>query len=533
MANVLFKRGLETSLPANGSAQDGVLYFALNAADNSATSGRLFLGMPNGNRVPIAEGITTVTSIASLPAAAQHAGEFYYETSGNILAYSNGTSWLQVNLSSEVTSLAQAATASEDSGTVTLTLSQEGGSQGDKTASFVLTGSDNLHIAAGTGANELVLSADDTTYTLGTAAGTVTTNAAKVQLTPSVGSVQAFEVVGKNGVTVTLSNNNIELAVDPGEVGAISSFSMGNGDGDAGLNGFYGDITEAGGGHKIGSIDPVIAFGNNAAQSAHFTSGTATLAVYTISEVDDLIDGLEKTLDAVVYRGTAASEATLTTTEGVHNGDAWKASATFSLNGAEVPVGALIIARGTETDGVIPAGGVTYDVITGDTADTTYSFSGITHGVILKSSTGSESSSFALATDSAQLVLSDSGSGEAKTVSIALATVSVGSSTGTAIAQSAGNGASINAVTAVSTDSYGRVTGIEKTSFSVLDTVLSASERALAVATANNVATVSDTVKDTAGNEAVASFAIGSAGNSITVTSSDNAINLDLVWGSF
>ena len=499
MANVLFKRGLETSLPANGSAQDGVLYFALNAADNSATSGRLFLGMPNGNRVPIAEGITSVTSVANLPeASASHAGEFYYASEGNILAYCTGSAWLQVNLSSQVTSLTQAATVTNSSGTVALTLSQSGGGEGEKATSFVLTASDNVHIAAGTVSNELVLSADDTTYTLATST-TTTTNAAKITLTPSTGSVQAFEVIGKNGVTITRSGTNIELEVDPGQVGAI---------------------------------DPIIVYGNNGNESVHFNGGTATINAYTISQVDNLLDSLKKTLDAVTYRGTATTSAALTTTEGVHNGDAWKAAAEFEIGTTTVPVGALIIATGTEVDGVIPTADVTYDIITGDQADTTYSFSGTTHGVILKASTGDESSSFALASNSNQLVLSDSGSENAKTVSIALATVTTSSTSGTAISQSSGGTASITAVTGVSTDSYGRVTGVEKTSFSVVDTMLS-SDRTTTITTTSNVATITDVVKDTASGEASSTRSIGSSGQSITVTSSGNAINLDLVWGSF
>ena len=271
---------------------------------------------------------------------------------------------------------------------------------------------------------------------------------------------------------------------------------------------------------------------NNGNESVHFNGGTATINAYTISQVDGLLNSLKKTLDAVTYRGTATSSAALTTTEGVHNGDAWKAAAEFEIGTTTVPVGALIIAKGKEVDGVIPTADVTYDIITGDQADTTYSFSGTTHGVILKASTGDESSSFALASNSNQLVLSDSGSETAKTVSIALATVTTSSTSGTAISQSSGGTASITAVTGVSTDSYGRVTGVEKTSFSVLDTVLSAT-RTTTITTTSNVATITDVVKDSASNEASSTRSIGSSGQSITVTSSGNAINLDLVWGSF
>lgn len=531
MANVIFKRGLETALPANGSAQDGVLYFTTDTK-------RLFLGMPEGQRIPIAEGITSVTSVTDLPAASGHEGEFYYASNGNILAYSNGASWLQVNLSSEVSTLSYAATVSNDVGTVQLTLDQTGGNQGQKSAAFVLTASDNVNIAAGTASNELVISADDTTYTLATGTATAS-NAAAITLTPSTGSVQAFEVIGNNGVTIARNaSGNIELAVNVSEVGTISTFTMGTGNTATSTLGFYADIQESSGTHKIGTIDPIIVYGGSANQSEHFAGGTATLAVYTVSEVDNLIANLEKTLDAVHYMGTATDSTGLVDTNGkVHTGDAWKAASDFTLNGSTVKAGSLIIAHPAEgkseqSDGTIASGDVAYDIISGDSTDTTYSFSGITHGVQLEGSTDGVKGSLQLQTDSTQLVLTDGGSGTTKTVSIGLAAVTTSATTASAITQSSGSTATVAAVTGVTTDSYGRVTGVETTSFTVIDTTLSTS-RTFTVSTVSNVATINDSVSDSAGNIATAAYSIGSSGNSVTVTSSGTAINLELVWGSF
>lgn len=537
MANVLFKRGLESALPANGSAVDGALYFTTDTK-------RLFLGLSDHTRIPIAEGITTVESVTDLPAAgASNAGQFYYASNGNILAYSDGSSWLQVNNSSYVSSGA-IATASD--GQVTLTLSQTGGPNAGQTvtASFVLTASDNVTIAKG-GANELIISSkdDNTTYALTTSALAADAGASVILTSnEATNNVQSFDIKKGTGINVVRGNDgSITISTNASEIGGIADVTLAPGNGESGAeasnNGFYIDITGTDNSHKTDTLDPTIVYGGSANQTAHFVSGAASLAVYTASEVDDLIEGLEKTLDAVTYRGTVASESDLNVKGAVHNGDAWKASSDFVIgsgNGAvNVPAGALIIARGTETDGAIPAGGVTYDVITGDTTDTTYSFVGITNGVKLHNSQNADVGSFALATNSAELTLTDSGTTDAKTVTINLADVTVGTTTGTAVVQNATETKTFAVISAVSTDSKGRVTGVETTSVTVVDTVLN-SARTLSVAAANNVATITDTVADTAGTSATASYSIGtSSGSALEITASGSAINVDLVWGDF
>lgn len=104
MANVLFKRGLHSALPAENAATDGVFYLTTD-------TNRLYVGQGT-KLVELNKSITVVDTIAKLPAVANvEVGQFYYVKgpnagadnvqNGNILAVcvSDGTTkrWVQVN----------------------------------------------------------------------------------------------------------------------------------------------------------------------------------------------------------------------------------------------------------------------------------------------------------------------------------------------------------------------------------------------------------------------------------------------------
>lgn len=95
----------------------------------------------------------------------------------------------------------------------------------------------------------------------------------------------------------------------------------------------------------------------------------------------DWIDNELKNLDAFRYKGTVASAADLTSKTGVTIGDTYKASASFELGNETVHVGDIIIANGTETDGVITS--PTWDVLhTENNTDTTYVLSAKNDGTL-------------------------------------------------------------------------------------------------------------------------------------------------------
>lgn len=95
----------------------------------------------------------------------------------------------------------------------------------------------------------------------------------------------------------------------------------------------------------------------------------------------DWIDNELKNLDAFRYKGTVSSAAELTAKTGVAIGDTYKASGAFTLGNEQVHIGDIIIANGTETDGVIAS--PTWDVLhTENNTDTTYVLSAKSDGTL-------------------------------------------------------------------------------------------------------------------------------------------------------
>ena len=116
-------------------------------------------------------------------------------------------------------------------------------------------------------------------------------------------------------------------------------------------------------------LDPAISYGHTSAVYAKFRGGIAELDVYTTSETDakissEIVDHL-KGVNALHYKGTVATVSELTAKDDgtAQIGDVWKASADFTYNGESIKAGDLFIAQGTETNGVIPANGVTWAIV--------------------------------------------------------------------------------------------------------------------------------------------------------------------------
>lgn len=87
MANVAFKRGLQSALPV--SAVDGVFYLTTD-------TNRLYVGQGT-NLVELNKSITVVAKVADLPITGVAGGQFYYAELENILCVYSGTEWVQIN----------------------------------------------------------------------------------------------------------------------------------------------------------------------------------------------------------------------------------------------------------------------------------------------------------------------------------------------------------------------------------------------------------------------------------------------------
>ncbi len=561
MANVLFKRGLQADLPASGSNSvvDGALYFTTDTK-------RLFLG--NGtNMLPIAEGIQVVTSVSDLPTASDHNGEFYYLTAGNILAWSDGSTWLQTNPNTKLKADQRTALSTDttDIGKVKLEFEDTDGTK--VVGSFkIAAGTSNVTIGRNSNDGSLTISVDpDTTYELKTTGGASdnTNDDVVLQLDSSkANDDSSIALKNSNSVTVKRdqSTGAISFDINPNGVGGITSTDIIEGSGaitngtPASPNGFTSEIVLSNGQRKYASTDPTIKYGENAAQEVHFVNGAATLDVLTRTEVNQAIDDLEKTINAMTYRGAVSSAneipSSITAGGAYHNGDVYLADNDFTINGTPVKPGYLIVIQGSEgTDGTIPAANVNYEIITGNSTDTTYQIATVSHGIDIKSGNAVIGEIKLTAGDAIDLTDTTSANGSAVSGTTNINSIQIkhanitrndthvpasgatdddrGSETAV---QTARAPMTFMVVDEVTTNNQGHVTAVNYKKVTVQDSTLNVGAFTTTSTAANNVATVQ---MQSGGTDKLAlQFKLASTG-SINVTGSGDTTTIDVVWGSF
>lgn len=568
MANVLFKRGTQAQLPASGSSGviDGALYFTTDTK-------RLFLG--NGTAMlPIAEGIQVVTSVSELPDANLHQGEFYFVQTSNILAWSDGSTWLQTNPNTKLTTGQNAALSTDttDIGKVKLDITDTSGTH--VVGAFkIAAGTQNVTIGRDSTTGDLTISVDpDTTYELKSSGGASnnTNNDVVLTLDGSAGTDTSIALKNSSSVTVNRTAGSggnpdeISFVINPNGIGGITSTDIIEGSGaitngsPASPNGFTSEIVLSNGTKKYASTDPLITYGQNGAQQVHFVSGVATLDVLTRTEVNTAISDLEKTINAMTYRGavSSADDIPSSTTAGsaFHNGDVYLASSEFTIGSGneaqQVKPGYLIVIQGTEgSDGTIPANQVTYEVITGNSTDTTYQIVTVTHGIDIKSG-NAVVGEIKLTTDGT-IDLTDTTSANANAVSgttnvnsiqikhanvtrtdtHAPAASATDDDRGEATAeQTARQDLVFMVVDEITTNAQGHVTAVNYKKVTVKDSTLNIGAFTTTSTAAANTATVK--MESNGVDKLALQFKLASTG-SIQVTGSGDTTTIDVVWGTF
>lgn len=390
MANVAFKRGLESSLAKslyNYAGSDAVQVTEGTFYLTSDTN-RLFIGKNvegKGVRaVPVNQGALPVPSVDSLPSAeAAIPGQFYYVTSSNILCVSSKGKWVQINPNTDTTLSTRVTTG-------------EVHTAGGKTfvqVKDVITDTSNMTFTGHHGIEGGVgLEVTVTEVTDGLVKYPV------IKLTPSVYKISTVvnesAASGKGSVDIVVNDgsagdvhkstvsftagNNVKIAssgegkvtvsaTDTTLKQSASSMSF-NANGQLSVN-----IADTAGNTVTVTETPKIKLGDNATEYT-FNGAVATLPVYTKTEVD----AIKKDLNAMHYKGTAKG-GVLATTASI--GDTYKIvgndftiaksvvnnvadlSYNTSTNSIALKHGDLIIATGTEVDGVITAATLKWDVI--------------------------------------------------------------------------------------------------------------------------------------------------------------------------
>lgn len=525
MANVMFKRGLQASIPRNGSAQDGVFYLTTD-------TNRLYVGMSDKSCVLLNQTVNFVDSLSSLQTMstawntdqkAAHINDLYYITGANILAVWTGEQqgWIQINPDTNTTN-AEVSVESSTTGGNRIVVTVKDSAQNSQSGSMPISASNGITL--GFENKGLQISGD--TYDMSAQA---VTGGVELDLNSAKQTDSAVKILGSSNVTVEMDNSDVK----------ISAKDTYNVDTDVSLDSagqISVTVTDSNGDTATGTSSPIsIGYGKNSSSSAVLGSA---LDVYTTSEVDNLINGL----NGMTFKGTVGDAAGVGSsslpTSGVSVGDVYMVSGhlevTSSLvadgnmpEGNTAQSGDLFVATGTEgNNGVISSGLKWHYVPSGDDLTNT-----IYHTVVnaanmlfdVQDDSNSSIGSIKIANGTA-MAATGSVSGKDLTVTVNHGNVTCTPTTETAESDKT----SITAITGITVNGQGHVTGYKtKTvgvkTYTLQDAVVSAS---------NDNANVSIQLKDGVGTpQGTADFNITSG--SLKVTASSDSVAINLEWGTF
>lgn len=238
------------------------------------------------------------------------------------------------------------------------------------------------------------------------------------------------------------------------------------------------------------------------------------LDVYTTGEIDEKINGI----NAMVYRGTVGGDSATVKdlpTSGVAIGDTYKVAQIGTYGTYNCDIGDLLIATGTEVDGVI-FGAITWTYVpSGDDTDTQYTFTndGTNNATLNLTVKGASDPTGSVTFEGGTAITL---AGEVGKITINHGDVSTTPSTGDAVS---GYGGTFNAITGLTVNAQGHVTGYTTTAV----TLPSEQNIAHNLSVGNN-----HTITLTGPNDVTSGVALV-AGNSITLT--DNAADGQITVG--
>ena len=547
---------LEKYISGSSTAIEGTFYLTNDTH-------RLYVGTSAGTAVPVNEGVITVSNIDALQHVSAHPGEFYYVTAGNILCVYDGKQWVQINNNTD-TYLAKTDTVvslADQVATITTKYTMN-----DGTTPF----SDRWNLAVAEGVKVSIDAATDKVILTGVVNDSfgvsAASNIATVTLRDSFNNEKTFKV--KTGDTNTMTVG----ASAEGDAIVLNVKNMAN----TGLKvtpeatGFRVGVTDIMG-TQSDVINPSIKVGASSDDTKHktlnFVNGTATLPVYTKEEIDDI----KLALNAMTYRGLVGTSASSANPQRVI-----KAWATVKAGSAEIgdtylfaeqvtdgsnvySKGTMAIARGVETNGVIPAGNVIWDFVESTVnTDTKYELNnqatatGVNGFVQLVGKLGgiTEAGKKVFFEDGtaikASVSVDDDGhahvsfSHEGITAAQTTGTVAQNAATYASSDNRAENVTTITALESITVNAQGHVTNFKTNTITLKDTNAVINSVGMSVGAANAakeiVLTSSVQLKDGAGTIMTAkSGTLKMKSDTLVFNQKDGgaSLGIDLVWGSF
>ena len=583
MANVLFKRGLQSNLDtlrANKTASDGTFYL-------TSDSHRLYVGISSGDAVPVNEGITIVNNLGQLPEVStyeqkrQHTGQFYYidgiDKDKNILCVFNGQKWVQINpnTNTEITGVEYQVSVADNTASISYVITQTGGTTSQDT--FKIKGDNGIEVT--NSGKEVTITGD--TYELGVGYNSDTQEATVSLTSEKTDNDSSFKIKSKNG---NLSMRKIAGASgDPDTLEftvkdtILDTVKSGNGtsanDTAADKEGLYVTVSDSSGNEGTAHINPSFQVGGEQAyyESVKIVNGTVALPVYSKNEIDIKM----RSLDAMTYKGTLGAGCAVTsltpiitqlelgdtyligaaTYEFTHNGKTYtgRKGDMFIINGTEIPA-----------TGKVDTTTLTIDIVpSGDDAqqDTTYVVTPNAKGFVITGSTGTNAGSVEFSGDNNIAVSSAADPNDATKAKVSIThkpiteqtlTKGTGDVDGAIYNQSTdlvnqveGTALTIQAVDTILRDAAGHIKGVKLKKYQLKDTNghMDQTETKVSGSTnaAKTVATVTQTIGfTTAGGtttKANAVFAVSSSSLQVNTTNSSDGtttnVSVDMVWGTF
>lgn len=555
-----FKLGTQSALDTLLASGTGAVHGTFYLTNDTH---RLYIGNDDGTLSAVNEGIVTVQAIADLPSSptASEVGQFYYVTGTtqnpiNILCVYNGRDWIQINSVTKVEAFDNTVTVASNVGTFTNRVHQTGDSNPNGLESTTsIKGTDGISITLN----------NDTATTIG---GTTTYHG--ITLTGNVASAEAVaDGTNPKRAIISVENSNSNSSSEIGIIaGTGMSLSVDDTTDDITLTsddtkvntvtvtdktggGFNVNVTDTSGATKTGGYDPVIVYGSTGASSAHFVNGSATLSVYTKTEVDDVLDAALKEFNSMTYKGTVSGDNL--PTSNVSIGDTYILSTAYTTGGHTYPAGSMVVASGTNTegsDGYI-TGTIAWDFVDSAGNDTTYTWSNsaVTHGIRVTASTGGTAGQFGL-TAGTGITLTDTDTGtNTKSVAIAHDDVTRTNTTGSDLVNSQVGLTTFNVVTSVVSNDQGHITEVVTSPLKLTwtpstldnDNISSTKTSSNGVQTATITTTHTIRHANNSTDTSTGNFALTSETLEITSTNTaasgstpaTTAVGLNLIWGSF
>lgn len=538
---VKFKLGLQTKINEylNGGTGWEVGTFYLTSDSN-----RLYVGQADGIQL-LNKVVQVYSSLDQLPSTGKaHEGDFAYISGssqgtdgngnagkGNILAYYNGTQWIQINYSTDTVNRTLTNVASDITNGVDIKTTVTDTNNKNVYDSFTIKGTKGAQVTRD-GAKGVLVTGD--TYTLSSA---VADNIATLTLDSALQDNSTVKVEGGDNVTIAADANTKNIK--------ISSKNTVNKSADLSLTdkGLVFTITDDKAvpsnalklGYNIGST--FYGIGSDAK--------TSELPVYTKKEVDQLFTDL----NGVTYCGTVGSsnatyqmngsyqitKGTAATLEPVHNGDMFlvDADVIYALD-KTAKQGDILIATGKEDNGVLKTITWTYIPSGNDfVIDTRYNFAGdaAQNSWTVNSSAGSKTEqvgSIKFVKGTALDISSTANPGENLEVTIKHANVTQTIDNKTDTSQ-LGNGGTFTVVNKVTSNAQGHVTEITSTPTKL--PVYGTGNDVVAVT--GNTATITHFI--TANGSSVGSGTGTIVSDTLTLTkgADANALSVELTWGTF